>query len=81
MTTIDQTAKLDLDSFWLKKMQEKFDSVRVTDEEMCKSMRKVRDMFNYFADPHTYVALAGAEKLGYWLDSEHFFGNGFALQV
>ena len=37
--------------------------------------------FNYFADPHTCVALAGAEKLGYWLDSEHFFGNGFALQV
>jgi threonine synthase len=71
MTTIDQTAKLDLDSFWLKKMQEKFDSVRVTDEEMCESMRKVRDKFNYFADPHICVALAGDEKLGYSLDIEH----------
>ena len=29
---------------------------------MCKSMRKVRDKFNYFADPHTFVALAGAEN-------------------
>jgi threonine synthase len=71
MATIDQTSKLALDNSWLEKTQEKFDSVRVTDEEMCKSMRKVRDMFNYFADPHTCVASAGAEKLGYWLDSEH----------
>jgi threonine synthase len=68
MTTVDQTAKLDLDSSWVEKMLLRFDSARVTDDEMCDTMRKVLEKFNYFADPHTSVALAAAEKLGYFID-------------
>lgn len=65
MTTVDQTAKLDLDRSWVEKLLLRFDSERVTDDEMCDSMKNIRETFNYFADPHTSVALAAAEKLGY----------------
>lgn len=68
MSSVDQTAKLDLDSNWLERLQAKFDSVRVTDDEMCEIMRKVADKLDYFADPHTCVALAGAAMMGYPID-------------
>lgn len=68
MTTVDQTAKLDLDRSWVEKLLLRFDSERVADEEMCECMRNMRKNFNYFADPHTSVALAAAEKLGYSID-------------
>lgn len=61
MTTVDQTAKLDLDSSWVEKLLLTFDSARVTDDEMCDTMRKVLDKFNYFADPHTSVTLAASD--------------------
>jgi threonine synthase len=72
MTTVDQTAKLDLDSSWVEKMRKSYESARVTDDEMCSVMRKVLADFDYFADPHTCIALAGGEQLGYKLDGESF---------
>jgi threonine synthase len=70
MTIVDRTAKLDLDNTWVEKLQLKFDSARVSDNEMCQIMKQVRDQFNYFADPHTSVALAAAKTLGYAIDDE-----------
>ena len=70
MTIVDRTAKLDLDSSWVEKLQLKFDSACISDTEMCQIMKQVRDQFNYFADPHTSVALAAAKKLGYAFDNE-----------
>jgi threonine synthase len=70
MTSVDETSKLDLDSSWLEALRKKFDSERVTDEEMCQLMRRILDKYGYFADPHTCVALAAAEKLGYPIDGD-----------
>lgn len=68
---MDQTSRLQLDPHWLQRLQQDFHSERVTDDEMCRTMRKVYDSFRYVADPHTGVALCGAIKLGFLrLDSE-----------
>lgn len=65
MTTMELTQQLTLDRQWLERLQEDFCSANVTDDEMCNSLRKVHDKLNYVADPHTAVAMACAEKLGY----------------
>jgi threonine synthase len=70
MTRVDCTAKLDLDSSWVEKLQLRFDSASVSDTEMCQIMKQIHDQFNYFADPHTSVALAAAKKLGYPIDNQ-----------
>jgi threonine synthase len=70
MTIVDQNSKLDLESEWVEKLLHKFDSARVTDDEMCQYMQKMHKIYNYFADPHTCVALAAAEKLGYLIENE-----------
>ena len=70
MTTMDATTKLDLNRDWLLRLQQDFDSARVTDDEMCVTIRTIQDKFQYLADPHTAVALCAAEKLGYSLDQE-----------
>ena len=62
---MEQTQQLTLERQWLEKLQEDFCSAHVTDDEMCNSLRKVHDKLNYVADPHTAVAMACAEKLGY----------------
>lgn len=54
-----------LDQDTLTLLQKDFQSERVTDEEMCSTMREVLDKLNYLADPHTAVALCCAKKLGY----------------
>ena len=70
MTIVDQKSKLDLESQWVEKLLQKFDSARVSDDEMCQCMQKMHKVYDYFADPHTCVALAAAEKLGYFIESE-----------
>ena len=62
---MDKTQKLTLQAEWLAKLQTDFCSARVTDEEMCEVLRKANNKLNYVADPHTSVAMAAAEKLGY----------------
>jgi len=70
MATLEETSKLDLEEVWLEKIQRQFDSARITDEEMCETMREVWTKFQYFSDPHTAVAMAGAKKMGYFLDDD-----------
>mmetsp|Transcript_14140 Transcript_14140/g.17166 ORF Transcript_14140/g.17166 Transcript_14140/m.17166 type:complete len:509 (+) Transcript_14140:181-1707(+) len=65
MKTMESTSKLDLDDSWQNKMKEDFQSASITDDEMCKSMKEVYNKLDYFIDPHTTIAVAAAEKLGY----------------
>ncbi len=64
---MDDTQKLDLPSEWLEKLQCQFRSARITDGEMCETMRQIYEMFEYYIDPHTAVAFAAAQRLGYSL--------------
>jgi len=65
MTLVDATQRLDLPSDWLQRLQREFRSARVTDEAMCAIMRQFQNDYQYLADPHTAVALAAADVLGY----------------
>ena len=65
MTTMEETQQLTLENEWLSRLQNDFCSARVTDDEMCYALRKVYGTLKYVADPHTAVAMAAAEKLGY----------------
>ncbi|KAL7532522.1 hypothetical protein ACHAXR_004678 [Thalassiosira sp. AJA248-18] len=65
MTKMDQTQQLTLEARWLAQLKKDFRSARVTDDEMCNALRQVHDTLYYLADPHTAVAMAAAEKLGY----------------
>lgn len=65
---MDATSKLDIEEAWLELLQKDFRSARVTDIEMCSAINMVHDEFDYFVDPHTAVAVAAGEKLGYHLN-------------
>ena len=65
MTTVDKASKLDLDASWLARLQREFCAARVTDEFMCETIRNVGQNYGYTVDPHTAVAIAAAESLGY----------------
>jgi threonine synthase len=65
MTTMEVTAKLDLDDEWLSKLQNEFRSARITDEQLCDTIQMIQKTYDYVVDPHTAVALAAAEILGY----------------
>ena len=65
---MDATRKLDLPPEWLAKLQKRFTSARVTDEQMCATLRRVYKTHAYLADPHTAVALDAAQQLGYDVD-------------
>ena len=67
---MEQTQQLTLEDKWLEILQVDFLSARVTDNEMCNALRKVHDKLNYVADPHTSVAMAAAEMLGYEFTEE-----------
>ena len=57
--------KIVLPKVWHDKLQSEFCSVRVTDDELCTTIRNVYDQYKYFVDPHTGVAITSAERLGY----------------
>jgi len=65
MSTVDLTGKNDLDSTSLALLQKEFKSERITDDEMCNSIRQIFADYEYLMDPHTAVAFAAAQKLGY----------------
>lgn len=79
MSNMEETSKLDLDDSWLKRLQDQFSSARITDDEMCVSMKRVFDKFNYFIDPHTAVGTAAADKLGYDLYDMNYKGSPYAI--
>ena len=51
---------------WFRELQKEFRSVRVTDDQLCDTMRVIRDKYHYVADPHTGVAFHAARQLGYF---------------
>lgn len=79
MKKMEDTSKLDLDDIWIKRLQNDFSSAKITDEEMCESIVKAKDVYNYFIDPHTAVALSAAEKLGYHLKGGSNSKHPFAI--
>lgn len=62
---MEQTHQLTLEPEWQKRFRLDFDSASITDDEMCHALLAGSEMLNYVADPHTAVAMAAAEKLGY----------------
>jgi threonine synthase len=64
-TGLEETNAVEIGPEWLRKLQMEFCAARVTDEELCETIQNVVRDWNYFADPHTSVALCAAEKLGY----------------
>ena len=76
---MEDTTKLDLDELWHNKLKQDFMSARITDDEMCATMRKVYDELKYCIDPHTAVAVAAAGKLGYDLYDDHYGGSAYAI--
>lgn len=68
MTTMDATNRLNLDREWLTVLQRDFNSARVSDEEMCTTIRSTQEQFGYLVDPHTAIAIGAAQKLGCGLD-------------
>mmetsp|Transcript_4456 Transcript_4456/g.9620 ORF Transcript_4456/g.9620 Transcript_4456/m.9620 type:complete len:392 (-) Transcript_4456:1729-2904(-) len=70
MTTMDTTKKLTLDLALLELLQRDFRSARITDDKMILALRSAYEEHNYVSDPHTAVALAAAEILGYSFDNE-----------
>jgi len=77
MEAMKTTEKLDLDHFWHEKLKSEFHSARITDDEICTMMRKIRNKFNYFIDPHTAVAVCASEKLGYNVSSSSGQNNNY----
>ena len=53
------------ETLWFAKLQAEFGSARVTDDELCETLREVRSKLDYYADPNTGVAFCAAKKLGY----------------
>ena len=66
MATVDATNKNDLPPDWLDLLQQDFQSARVSDEEMCDTMRRVVTDYQYVTDPHTAVAFSAADKFGFY---------------
>ena len=81
MTAMERTHQLTLEKEWLERLQNDFCSARVTDDEMCSALRKVQSSLNYVADPHTAVAMAAAEMLGYDFTTEEEAQNKMKSMV
>lgn len=65
MDTMEETQKLTLESNWHEKIKLDFQSSRITDDETCNALQRISKKFDYVVDPHTAVAIAAADKLGY----------------
>eukprot|EP00584_Thalassiosira_punctigera_P007741 CAMPEP_0172530904 /NCGR_PEP_ID=MMETSP1067-20121228/4506_1 /TAXON_ID=265564 ORGANISM="Thalassiosira punctigera, Strain Tpunct2005C2" /NCGR_SAMPLE_ID=MMETSP1067 /ASSEMBLY_ACC=CAM_ASM_000444 /LENGTH=456 /DNA_ID=CAMNT_0013315209 /DNA_START=17 /DNA_END=1384 /DNA_ORIENTATION=+ len=75
MSTMEQSGQLTLNAQDLTRLKNDFRSARVTDDEMCSALRRAHAMLNYVADPHTAVAMAAAEKLGYAFHTENLLSG------
>ncbi|GMI50617.1 hypothetical protein ScalyP_jg7744, partial [Parmales sp. scaly parma] len=63
--------KLTIPPEWLAKLQLEFKSARINDEAMCQAMKRTHEKYKYYCDPHTSVAIAGAEELGYFANDNN----------
>jgi threonine synthase len=64
-TSLDSSRRVDLNTEWLTKLQSEFRSARVTDGELCSTLKETLKKYMYLADPHTGVAFAAAKQFGY----------------
>lgn len=65
MATMEETQKLKLDPTWHARLQTDFESACITDNETCLALKRTSDALDYIVDPHTAVAIAAADELGY----------------
>ena len=72
---MERTQNLTLDAKWIDRLRVDFRSARITDDEMCHALQRVYEVFGYVADPHTAVAMAATEQLGYSLTVKHISGK------
>ena len=67
---MEETQKLKLDPVWHMRLQADFESACITDNETCHAIKRSHNVFDYIVDPHTAVAMAAADKLGYPMFNE-----------
>jgi threonine synthase len=79
MDQMSKTAQLDMDSEWHLKLRQEFRSTRITDEEMCDAMSVFHQLYGYLLDPHTAIAVKGAEKLGYFSKDSAATSTNFVI--
>merc|ERR1712194_956405 len=51
-------SKIMLDPTTHTKLKEQFKSARITDAEMCRTLKKMYAVYKYVCDPHTSIAVA-----------------------
>jgi threonine synthase len=68
-TSLEASGRMELRTGWLTKLQTEFRSARVTDAELCCTLKEVLGTRNYWACPNTGVAFAAAKQMKY-LDDE-----------
>jgi threonine synthase len=81
MTVMEQTHQLTLEPDWQARFRLDFDSASVTDDEMCHALRTGSATLNYVADPHTAVAMAAAEKIGYKFTTDSSGGQMIPMVI
>lgn len=65
MARVDAGDPLTLDASTRAALARTYDAARVDDAATCAALRRFRDAHGYVCDPHTAVAVAGADDLGY----------------
>jgi threonine synthase len=60
-----KSKRMELPQEWHARLQTDFRSARIADEDLCSTLVRIHDAYQYWADPHTGVALCAAEQLGY----------------
>lgn len=62
-----QVPNLQLPDEWLQRLKQDFEAARISDEELCETIRQVNKGVpdHYLIDPHTAVAVTAARQLGY----------------
>ncbi|GMI15570.1 hypothetical protein TrLO_g14936 [Triparma laevis f. longispina] len=69
MEGVYDDGKIRVEDEFVDIIKEEFKSERVTDEELKDTMKKYKDNYEYYADPHTCVAIKCAEKIG-WVGAD-----------
>lgn len=69
MEGVYDDGKIRVEDEFVDIIKEEFKSERVTDEELKDTMKKYKDNHEYYADPHTCVAIKCAEKIG-WVGAD-----------
>ena len=66
---LETSGRTNLQTEWLERLQQEFRSARVTDEELCSTLKVTLETWGYWACPNTGVAFAAAKQLNYFDDA------------